>query len=96
MNISTAMDMIMLSIHATQNPILKRIVNTEVHRCYNYNSDRTRKEAKEWRNTNLLLKEGWQGVKTGQTNAAGSCLSSCKDNIYIVVLNCPDGAKRFS
>lgn len=43
-----------------------------------------------WINTNILLKKGWEGVKTGQTGAAGSCLSSLKDGIFIVVLNCKD------
>jgi D-alanyl-D-alanine carboxypeptidase len=43
-----------------------------------------------WINTNILLKKGWEGVKTGQTGAAGSCLSSLRDGIFIVVLNCKD------
>jgi hypothetical protein len=42
---------------------------------------------KRWYNTNVLLRKGWEGIKTGQTISAGCCLSSLKDEIYIVVLN---------
>jgi D-alanyl-D-alanine carboxypeptidase len=55
-----------------------------------------KKEVLKFVNTNLLLKDGWEGVKTGQTTAAGNCLASVKDSIYIVVLNCPDHLKRFT
>ena len=43
---------------------------------------------KTWWNTNNLLKKGWEGVTTGQTLPAGNCLSSLKDDVFIVVLNC--------
>jgi D-alanyl-D-alanine carboxypeptidase len=49
-----------------------------------------RRTKKVWVNTNSLLKKGWEGVKTGHTSTAGSCLSSLRDGIYIVVLNCKD------
>lgn len=49
-----------------------------------------------WENTNLLLTKGWEGIKTGQTGPAGSCLSSLRDGIFIVVLNCKDNEARFS
>ena len=55
-----------------------------------------KKEVLKFVNTNLLLKDGWEGVKTGQTTAAGNCLASVKDSVYIVVLNCPDHLKRFT
>lgn len=51
---------------------------------------------KSWENTNILLKKGWEGVKTGQTGSAGSCLSSLKEGIFIVVLNCKNNEARFS
>ena len=67
-------------------------MNTESHRCYQYMSDEvnTYKELSIWKNTNVLLKEVWEGIKTGQTVAAGSCLASLKKGVYIVVLNCPN------
>ena len=58
-----------------------------------YHAKSTRKN---WWNTNALLKKGWEGVKTGQTGAAGSCLASLKKGIYIVVLNCKDNEARFN
>lgn len=51
---------------------------------------------RRWWNTNVLLNKGWEGVKTGQTGAAGSCLASLKKGIYIVVLNCADNEARFT
>lgn len=49
----------------------------------------------DWKNTNKLLEQGWEGIKTGQTNKAGGCLVSVRDGIFIVVLNCANGEKRF-
>jgi len=49
-----------------------------------------RKVLKTWWNTNKLLGKGWEGIKTGQTSSAGSCLSSLREGIYIVVLNSTD------
>lgn len=48
-----------------------------------------------WRNTNKLLMEGWEGIKTGQTNNAGACLSSTREGVFIVVLNSENSEKRF-
>ena len=44
----------------------------------------------------MLLSKGWEGVKTGQTVTAGCCLSSLKQGVFIVVLNCSDVDKRFT
>jgi D-alanyl-D-alanine carboxypeptidase len=41
----------------------------------------------EWFNTNALLGEGWEGMKTGHTASAGSCLASYRKGVLIVVLN---------
>ena len=45
-----------------------------------------------WENTNALLKEGYDGIKTGITPSAGPCLAASikKDeiNILVVVLSC--------
>lgn len=50
----------------------------------------------KWKNTNQLLHKGWEGVKTGFTQAAGGCLASSKEGIYIVVLNCQTELTRFT
>lgn len=59
-------------------------------------SKKYKKMRKRWWNTNTLLNKGWEGIKTGQTVAAGSCLASLKQEIYIVVLNCRDNGARFN
>lgn len=41
------------------------------------------------------MKKGFEGVKTGQTITAGNCLSSLKNGIFIVVLNCKSNDDRF-
>jgi D-alanyl-D-alanine carboxypeptidase len=41
------------------------------------------------------LKKEFEGVKTGQTITAGNCLSSLKNGIFIVVLNCKTNEGRF-
>ena len=50
---------------------------------------------KVWTNTNKLLGLGWEGVKTGNTNPAGSCLASFRDGLFIVVLNSASREARF-
>jgi D-alanyl-D-alanine carboxypeptidase len=43
-----------------------------------------------------LLLKGWSGVKTGQTGAAGGCLCSLKEGIFIIVLNSESAETRFT
>ncbi|MED5448297.1 MAG: D-alanyl-D-alanine carboxypeptidase, partial [Planctomycetota bacterium] len=54
-----------------------------------------------WRNTNRLLPtEGYDGVKTGTTSAAGACLVSTgrrgKDRLFVVVLGAAASAARYT
>ena len=95
-NTSTAKDMLVLGMYASEDKIFREIMNTDVHRCFSYSSDKKKKELKVWNNTNMLLKDGWEGMKTGQTTAAGNCLASVRNDVYIVVLNCPDSMSRFN
>lgn len=97
MNISTAKDILTLSVYASKNKLFNQVMNSEFKR-YEYFSDeyRSDKEIKRWYNTNVLLGKGWEGVKTGQTPTAGCCLSSLKKGIFIVVLNCSDVERRFT
>ncbi|CAN5137200.1 serine hydrolase [soil metagenome] len=55
----------------------------------------------KWKNTNRLLqKPGYDGVKTGTTNSAGSCLvtrgTQGKDTLIVVVLGSKADADRYS
>ncbi len=52
-----------------------------------------------WNNTNPLLKtEGYIGIKTGTTDAAGACLVSCSQRqdqtLYVVILGASGSAAR--
>jgi D-alanyl-D-alanine carboxypeptidase (penicillin-binding protein 5/6) len=49
-------------------------VQTRQHRCTLSRDDGTTREV-TWKNTNQLLDiDGYDGVKTGTTSAAGACL----------------------
>ena len=96
LNTSSAKDMIKLSRYAMKNKLFKEIVNHQEYHCNIYQDIQlTQQYDKKWVNTNKLLGKGWQGVKTGHTTAAGFCLASLKDGIYIVVLNCNNDSLRF-
>lgn len=108
MNISTPKDIISMCLYATENKDFKEIMNCDTYRYEviqqisatekSSNEEKIyygKKSKKRWWNTNILLKKGWQGVKTGHTSAAGCCLASLKNGIYIVVLNCKNNDARF-
>ena len=89
LNQSTPKDIIKLTRNAVKNPLFRDIVNTKV---YQYNTYPDLHQAvplvKKWSNTNKLLGSGWEGIKTGYTVAAGNCLASLREGVFIVVLNC--------
>lgn len=43
--------------------------------------------AKKWENTNKLLSDGFEGIKTGINEISGPCLSAYYKDYIIVVLN---------
>lgn len=76
-NTSSARDMIILSRFATKNRIFRDLMNAKEYRYKVYQEEgnvTTRHGI--WKNTNRLLYKGWEGIKTGITQAAGSCLAS--------------------
>ena len=59
----------------------------------------------QWENTNSLLWQGYEGVKTGITATAGGCLASLTtiqlkryewQKLLVVVLGCQGAKERFS
>ncbi len=73
---STVSDQFQLACAALQLPALRTIINTRQHRSVVDGPSGYRREI-IWRNTNRLLDiEGYSGVKTGTTDAAGACLIS--------------------
>lgn len=88
-NLSSARDVAKLACYAMKNEIFKSIVATRVYVAEIRNLDGNVR-LQNWENTNKLLGKGFDGVKTGITNAAGPCLcvsSSKEPNVLIVLLN---------
>lgn len=87
-NLSTARDVCRLAKVAMQDSRFARIVNARLHNCSITGPNARRKQ---WENTNKLLERGFEGVKTGVTNAAGPCLCAADTRggvrVLVVVLN---------
>ena len=88
-NYSTALDIAKLSCHAMKLKAFRQIVveQTRETRSQNFPG-----HIYKWENTNYLLKEGFDGIKTGITPTAGPCLAASikKDDIHVavIVLSC--------
>ena len=97
-NKSTAVDIALLSSYVMKEPIFRQVVNSKYHSCVGFNVSHKLKHY-EWKNTNLLLKEGFNGIKTGITPNAGPCLSCSilldKRLIIIVLLDAESMEKRW-
>ncbi len=71
---STAADQFRLARAALQLPRFRELIQTRQYRCEVTGAEGYRRPV-VWRNTNQLLGiEGYAGVKTGTTDAAGACL----------------------
>ena len=76
-HVTTAWDMTLLAREAMKHPLLREIVSTRQH-VYTVSSVVGYEREVVWNNTNRLLGyEGYLGVKTGTTGAAGACLVAC-------------------
>jgi D-alanyl-D-alanine carboxypeptidase (penicillin-binding protein 5/6) len=92
-------DLAKLAWTAMQNPVFRKYVGTQKYEGHVTQPDGSPRTI-EWTNTNrLLAKEGYDGVKTGSTTAAGSCLvTSChhaEDHLFCVVLGSTSDAGRY-
>lgn len=97
---SSCMDLAKLANAVLSSPLLKTIVGTREYKCTVTGVSGYAREM-VWRNTNQLLGiEGYIGVKTGTTDAAGACLVSCseRDNkkLIVIVLGSAGSAARYS
>ncbi|OYW11159.1 MAG: hypothetical protein B7Z55_19715, partial [Planctomycetales bacterium 12-60-4] len=73
---SSARDQFRLAAAAIKLPLFREIVAVRQHRTHVHGPGGYEREI-EWTNTNRLLnQEGFAGVKTGTTSAAGACLVS--------------------
>lgn len=89
-NVSTAQDQARVAAEIMKDEYMREIVGTRAFECRAFNTG----HKYYWENTNKLLalpeSEGFKGVKTGITNAAGPCLASCCERegqrVIIIVL----------
>lgn len=96
---ASAADLAKLAAALKQIPLLQKVVATP-QRGATVTGPGGYERNVLWKNTNNLLKiEGYDGVKTGTTSAAGACLvSSAKrgdDSLIVVVLGAPSSDSRY-
>lgn len=84
-NYSTAADIGRLCCAAMKNDQFRSVVSVSNHK---YHSTVYPGHVYEWENTNILLKQGYTGIKTGITNTAGPCLaaSTIHSGYHVVVV----------
>ena len=78
-NVSTCNEVAKISAEYQKYDILKKVAQTRV-----FNVDRF---SKTWENTNRLLDDGFEGLKTGITDTAGPCLAATYKGLIIIVLS---------
>jgi serine-type D-Ala-D-Ala carboxypeptidase (penicillin-binding protein 5/6) len=98
-HLSTANELARLTRAALEIPRFRDYVTTRLH-AYSVTGATGYKRTVKWENTNRLLKiEGYGGVKTGTTDAAGPCLVSCSQRdgreLIVVVLNAANPDARY-
>jgi D-alanyl-D-alanine carboxypeptidase (penicillin-binding protein 5/6) len=96
---SSARDQFKLAVRALSYPGLRDIVGTRQRGCRVEGPGGWRRDV-VWKNTNRLLeREGYLGLKTGTTDAAGACLVSvgARDGreLIVVVLGCANSDARY-
>ncbi len=98
-HVTTASDLARLAFAASQEELFRRVVATRQHAC-EVQSQQGYRRTVVWKNTNQLLDvDGYTGMKTGTTNAAGACLVAMgtrdgKSRI-VVVLGSSDSHARY-
>lgn len=98
-NHTSARNLTTLGWNAMQNPTFRDYVRTRRHSCEIADAKGMRRTV-VWNNTNKLLDiEGYDGIKTGTTTAAGACLVSSgrrgKDHLIVVVLGSTSADGRY-
>ncbi len=98
-HLSSARDLGRLARVALLDPTFARVVSTRRRGATLLDGAGGRRDV-VWTNTNKLLEqEGYEGVKTGTTTAAGACLvassRSGDDRLIVVVLGAPTSEGRY-
>ncbi len=84
-NKSSASDVAKLASAAMADPQFRQVVSCKKYKCVGMDRDGEDKPFK-WVNTNRLLEKGYNGVKTGVTQAAGPCIviSLQTDKLFLI------------
>lgn len=95
-----AADLLKLGYQAMQQPLIRKYVSTIQHGCTVTGAEGYKRNV-AWRNSNRLLRtEGFVGVKTGTTSAAGACLVSQGNrgdrSLIVVVLGSSSTDARYA
>lgn len=96
---ASAADLAKLTYASMEMPLFREVVRTRQHGCTVDGPDGYKRNVL-WKNTNKLLDiEGYDGVKTGTTNAAGACLASHAQRgdrqLLMVVLGATSSDSRY-
>lgn len=96
---ASASDLVKLAAAAAKYPLFKECVNARQHGCQLRGPEGYVRNI-IWKNTNELLEqEGYFGMKTGTTNAAGSCLVAVGEyqnrKLVVVVLGATSSENRY-
>jgi D-alanyl-D-alanine carboxypeptidase (penicillin-binding protein 5/6) len=97
---SSCFDLALLARKVLEAPLLREVVSTREFSCETQSVEGYRRKL-TWKNTNELLgTEGYIGVKTGTTDAAGACLVSCSvrdgKDLIVVTLGSAGSAARYA
>lgn len=98
-HLSTANDQVLLAAKVMRNDLFRRYVQTRQHAVKVQGPGGSTRNV-VWKNTNKLLEiAGYSGLKTGTTDAAGSCLVSvCQhrdEELIVVVLGSSSSESRY-
>lgn len=98
-NVTSARDLATLAWNAMRHPLFRGYVRTRRHAC-EMTDAKGAKRTNTWANSNKLLDiEGFDGIKTGTTTAAGACLVASgrrgSDHLILVVLGCTSNDSRY-
>jgi D-alanyl-D-alanine carboxypeptidase (penicillin-binding protein 5/6) len=96
---SSARDLVKLGYAAMQNPLFRQYVSTRQHGT-KVTGEGGYERNVVWKNTNKLLAiDGYSGIKTGTTTAAGACLVSWGERdgreLIVVILGATHTDSRY-
>jgi D-alanyl-D-alanine carboxypeptidase (penicillin-binding protein 5/6) len=99
-NETSARNLCTLAYHAMQNATFREYVQTRRRQTRITGADNAQRDV-TWDNTNRLLDiEGYDGIKTGTTTAAGSCLVASgrrgEDHLIVAILGATSNDSRYN